>query len=81
MLKLKFSGHATPSAPADAYGMFYGDSSLTALPDGFSARGVTDASSMFAYCASLSALPAGFSCPDAVSAHSARHVPRMLQPL
>ena len=70
MLKLKFSGHATPSAPADAYGMFYGDSSLTALPDGFSARGVTDARRMFAYCSSLKALPDGFSCPDVTDASS-----------
>ena len=39
--------------------MFYGCSSLTALPDGFSAQGVADAGHMFRGCRSLTAIGDG----------------------
>ena len=51
-----------------AYRMFSGCSSLSALPDGFSAPNMTDASYMFTNCSSLSALPDGFSIPNVTDA-------------
>ena len=52
---------------SSAYRMFYGCSSLSALPVGFSASNVTNASYMFYNCSSLSSLPDSFNVPSATN--------------